>query len=636
MRWFSWLGWWIATLLFCSNVFAQSAVVQQHEQCVVKIGDIRAYQSAEPANLTVFSPPSVDAPSQVVALPHNWSSVWPDYSGVVWYRIPWSWRCADNDVQHKPIGIVIRYISMAGAVMLNDHLIWRDDHFTEPLSRSWNRPLYFSIPDVALHSGENALWIRVIGLKEQAPGVGKVTIGNAQAQYDIYRQLTWQQRTLFLINLIVSVVFALIFTFIWWSYRSATANGWYALQTWCWIGFCAHLLMTEGFPFGSSLLIAKINAVFLAAFICTTNVFSWRFINKRWPWWERVMWLIFFISSSVLLITPYSWLQLLLSIWGPLFMLIYLGNQIWFIAVSIRSKETEHKLVAGCYLLFICLAINDYLILINVRSEDAIVLIPYGSIVTTVMITYLLAKRVANNMLRVTRFSEEMNEAVTRACGELNDQLTQAHLQDIESTRNELRQNFSHDLHDGVGGELVRSIALFEKKQGPLDQKFVLSLLKQMRDDLRGVLDSSANSSMQVPDSPRVWLAPLKQRFGNLFDELDIEHSWSISSAWHLTPKSNQCVTLGRVIEEALTNVVKHSRASTVQISVHYGAQNALVLAIVDDGVGFNWLDIQGSSMGIGLHSMQERVAKIGGQLAIDSAPGKTQLIATVPLHSYQ
>lgn len=348
------------------------------------------------------------------------------------------------------------------------------------------------------------------------------------------------------------------------------------------------------------------------------------------------MWLIFFISSSVLLITPYSWLQLLLSIWGPLFMLIYLGNQIWFIAVSIRSKETEHKLVAGCYLLFICLAINDYLILINVRSEDAIVLIPYGSIVTTVMITYLLAKRVANNMLRVTRFSEEMNEAVTRACGELNDQLTQAHLQDIESTRNELRQNFSHDLHDGVGGELVRSIALFEKKQGPLDQKFVLSLLKQMRDDLRGVLDSSANSSMQVPDSPRVWLAPLKQRFGNLFDELDIEHSWSISSAWHLTPKSNQCVTLGRVIEEALTNVVKHSRASTVQISVHYGAQNALVLSIVDDGVGFNWLDIQGSSMGIGLHSMQERVAKIGGQLAIDSAPGKTQLIATVPLHSYQ
>ena len=633
MQCLKYLGWWIVTLLCCSNVYAQSVAVQHSEHCTVEVGEIRAYQSTEPADITVFKPPSIDSPSTPVVLPHNWSSLWPEYSGVVWYRIPWFWRCADYAAQHKPIGIVIRYISMAGAVMLNDQMIWRDDHFTEPLSRSWNRPLYFSIPDAALHFGENSLWVRVIGLKEQAPGVGEITIGHAQAQYDIYRQLTWQQRTLFLINLIVSVVFALIFTFIWWSYRSATANGWYALQTWCWIGFCAHLLMTEGFPFGSSLLIAKINAIFLAAFICTTNIFSWRFINKRWRLWEKIMWSVFAVSSIVLISSPYSWLQTLLYIWGPLFMLVYLGNQIWFIGVSICSKEMEHKLIAGCYVLFIVMAVNDYLVLIKVRSEDATILIPYGSIITTVMITYLLAKRVANNMLRVTRFSAEMNEAVTRACGELNDQLTQAHLQDIESTRNELRQNFSHDLHDGVGGELVRSIALFEKKQGPLDQKFVLSLLKQMRDDLRGVLDSSANSSMQVPDSPRAWLGPLKQRFGNLFDELDIEHSWYIASAWHLTPKSNQCVTLARFIEEALTNVVKHSRAQTVQISVNYGVQNALVISIEDDGVGFNWQEMQSSGLGIGLHSMQERVVKIGGQLSVHSSPGKTQLIATVPLH---
>lgn len=138
---------------------------------------------------------------------------------------------------------------------------------------------------------------------------------------------------------------------------------------------------------------------------------------------------------------------------------------------------------------------------------------------------------------------------------------------------------------------------------------------------------------MQVPDSPRAWLGPLKQRFGNLFDELDIEHSWYIASAWHLTPKSNQCVTLARFIEEALTNVVKHSRAQTVQISVNYGVQNALVISIEDDGVGFNWQEMQSNGLGIGLHSMQERVVKIGGQLSVHSSPGKTQLIATVPLH---
>lgn len=633
MKWLRLLGLWLCTWIACSSAWAQVPVNQVNQQCSAQIGDVQAYRSSEPTDMAILTPPAMDAPSQVVTLPNNWSTIWPEYTGVVWYRIPWQWHCADNETQHQPIGIVIRFISMAGAVIFNDHLLWRDKHFSEPLSRSWNRPLYFTVPQSAVLPGENEVWVRVVGLKEQAPGLGKVTFGEAQPQYDAYRHLVWQQRTLFLINLIVSIVFAFIFTFIWWSYRSATANGWYALQTWCWIGFCAHLLMTEGAPFDSSLQIAKINAIFLAAFICTTNIFSWRFINKRWPVWERIIWTVFTVSSVVLLVTPYSWLRTLLNIWGPLFMLGYLVNQIAFVAVSIRSQEREHKLIAFCYLLFMGMAINDYLVLIDVRAEDAPLLIPYGSIVTTVMISYLLAKRVANNMLRVTRFSEEMNEAVTKACGELNDQLTQAHLQDIESTRNELRQNFSHDLHDGVGGELVRSIALFEKKQGPLEQQFVLSLLKQMRDDLRQVLDSSANNSMQVPESPRAWLAPLKQRFGNLFDELEIEHSWYITSAWYLAPKSNQCVALGRFIEEALTNVVKHSRAQTVRVTVNYEEQDTLVLLIEDDGVGFNWQALQGTSMGIGLHSMQERIAKIGGNLTIESTSGKTSLMATVPLH---
>jgi two-component system, NarL family, sensor histidine kinase UhpB len=85
-----------------------------------------------------------------------------------------------------------------------------------------------------------------------------------------------------------------------------------------------------------------------------------------------------------------------------------------------------------------------------------------------------------------------------------------------------------------------------------------------------------------------------------------------------------------RITQEALTNVVKHSRAETVHITFRRRTRS-LSLVVADDGHGFSRTQIPGS--GLGLVGMRERVASIKGTLDIESQDGAgTRLTVEIPL----
>jgi two-component system sensor histidine kinase UhpB len=94
-------------------------------------------------------------------------------------------------------------------------------------------------------------------------------------------------------------------------------------------------------------------------------------------------------------------------------------------------------------------------------------------------------------------------------------------------------------------------------------------------------------------------------------------------------------LVLYRVVQEALTNVAKHANADNVRVELHRG-RDQVVAVVADDGQGFNVEEMMRSrERGLGLFGMQERLALVGGQLVIDSAPGRgTRVEARVPLHT--
>src|SRR4051812_2141510 len=84
--------------------------------------------------------------------------------------------------------------------------------------------------------------------------------------------------------------------------------------------------------------------------------------------------------------------------------------------------------------------------------------------------------------------------------------------------------------------------------------------------------------------------------------------------------------SLFRIVQEALTNCVKHAQATTVTIRLGVAASGELTLLIADDGVGFD-LDEQ-STTGLGLLTMKERAEFLGGHFAIRSRRGEgTQIM---------
>ena len=84
-----------------------------------------------------------------------------------------------------------------------------------------------------------------------------------------------------------------------------------------------------------------------------------------------------------------------------------------------------------------------------------------------------------------------------------------------------------------------------------------------------------------------------------------------------------------RLVQEALTNVVKHARASHVDLVARV-AEGKIRISVCDDGEGF---DPGAPGAGRGLEGMRERIELFGGELEVDSAPGEgTEISASVPL----
>ena len=81
------------------------------------------------------------------------------------------------------------------------------------------------------------------------------------------------------------------------------------------------------------------------------------------------------------------------------------------------------------------------------------------------------------------------------------------------------------------------------------------------------------------------------------------------------------CVTVYRLVQEALTNVAKHSRATKVLLNLHTTLQGNLLLTIRDNGRGLP--SVQNNSQGFGLLGMRERVASLKGSFHLHTEPGQ-------------
>ena len=565
---------------------------------------------------------------QTVTLPDNWMQRWPTYSGTVWYRIDWQAACPATSGQN--LALMVESIILAGEVYVNDSLLWRDASLVEPLSRSWNMPRYWRLPEQLLRTDVNTVMIRVVGVAGQKPGLGPIHLGEAQAIRQMYDERLWHNRTLFVLNLTISAVLGGIFFFIWLTNRKQTDYGWYALMSLFWVLFISNVVLTKPWPFTDAVSIAKANAIALVLYVACFCIFTWRFGEQHMPRLEKALWAL----SAVLIVIAFAAPQHMLHHAIDLCILlpagIFLLNCLQFPFHALRTRKFEHLILACGLLVFFGVALYD-LLAINHLIPGGKPLTPLSSIATMLCLSGVLGLRHARSVRRIARFNEALEKGTEQARRDLRATLAREHALVLSNTRLQERLQISHDLHDGLGGSLVRMMAMVEQADTQLQNQQFLSLLKQIRDDLRQTIDSGSSSGVKIPATPSEWIAPLRHRFMQLFDDREISATWNLPLQWQTPPDALQCLALTRLVEEALINVVKHSRAQHVQLRLWQPESDLLVLKIEDDGVGFDVDAVRQAGISVGMRSMQARISALDGELDVQSAPGRTAL--TVRLH---
>lgn len=280
-------------------------------------------------------------------------------------------------------------------------------------------------------------------------------------------------------------------------------------------------------------------------------------------------------------------------------------------------------------------------VLINdVQADARYVPIPGAEVLRAELaIPILLGERLLGVLDAATgrRFSEDDQTGLTIVADQLAIALENARLYNRvqEVAVLDERQRLARDLHDSVT-QLIFSITLVAQSIRPAYQKDVLEgerriarvleLSQQALAEMRELLTELRNPVQEglVP-AIRKHIERLQQREG-----LQVQYE---VAAYSPRPVEQE-ETLYRIVQEALNNVVKHARAHHVRVHLAQDPRG-LELTVSDDGLGFDAEHLPsngGSSGGLGLRGMRERIERLGGTIYIQSNLGAgTAIVAFLP-----
>jgi signal transduction histidine kinase len=190
----------------------------------------------------------------------------------------------------------------------------------------------------------------------------------------------------------------------------------------------------------------------------------------------------------------------------------------------------------------------------------------------------------------------------------------------------EERERLTREMHDGLGGQLVSTIAMVERGSGSRAE--VLEELRRALDDMRIAIDTLDPNTPDLPES----LGMLRARIAQLLRRNDIRLRWEVTDAPGLESFAHEeALHLLRIIQEAVTNAVRHADADEISVSLALegGAPGVLSLEIRDDGGG---PPHQTGSGGRGIHNMQARAEALGGDFIVEPGDPGTRIRIRIPL----
>ena len=205
--------------------------------------------------------------------------------------------------------------------------------------------------------------------------------------------------------------------------------------------------------------------------------------------------------------------------------------------------------------------------------------------------------------------------------------------------REKERRRILHELHDGVGPTLAAvALGIDASRRSIADDSATGVLLGRLRDELQAAIVEIRRLAhgLRPPVLDRIGLIPAIREYAGALASRSVRSDQDdgvtiVLEVPTVLPKLPASVDVAayRIICEALTNVTRH--ASARSCAVRLWIDDDLHIEVVDDGVGIASREL--TDGGVGLSSMRERAAELGGDCLVEAdREGGTRVFATLPL----
>ncbi len=263
------------------------------------------------------------------------------------------------------------------------------------------------------------------------------------------------------------------------------------------------------------------------------------------------------------------------------------------------------------------------------QNQEIYFVILAGTLLALLLVGFILAM-----FFLYQRKRQKQEREMIRMKEEYEQEVLRSQLEIQESTLKTIAQ----ELHDNIGQtlsviKLWMSIAPIEKEhpayEGVQNSKEMLHKVIHDMADLTKSLHTDRISDIGLQEAINFDIASIRKT-GLMEIQYEVQ-----GDEFHFPDQKS--IFLFRMYQEMMNNILKHSKATRVNVSIVYSSDYTFALTIQDNGVGFNTQQkkaLTSGSSGLGLKSMRNRAKMIGANMTMLSEPGKgTTISVTLSLN---
>ena len=388
------------------------------------------------------------------------------------------------------------------------------------------------------------------------------------------------------------------------------------------VSFTLTSAMFVGFQPHAENLLSYVAAVSPAVGLLAVG-FSYALIGLTAPSWVAVM---------AVAVPAVSALAIWSDLWPGRFVLVLIDVAILLAAFAValfvvasgafRRGSLDARLMLPAFFLAGWFLIRDALVTAQLIDRPLIMITPYVRPFFLVAVMAVLMRRLALSLDHLDRANENLNRRLAEREAELAELHREEGLEAARQIRDQERQRLTHDLHDGISGHLVSIIAMSERAGG--DVKPIEQTARQALDDLRLVIYSLDLGDRELP----LALANYRERLIPQLRRIGVELVWSTANLPEVSGVTpGNALTILRILQEAITNALKHGPARQIAIRGAAAANGMVAITVENDGRPF----VAGNA-GFGLPNMRRRARALQGDVEVMSTNGGVVLTLLLPL----